>query len=165
MSLGEAPELGREAGSGETITGDCIGLGFPGSAVFAGEVAGPLGRDAGLAASVEAVAGAGIVVGSAGAGAGVGGRSQAVGVKAMGGSKRPKGENPKASLNIPVHAEAHIGSRENISIGGTIIGSQGGPTVETIVPGAKVLNPKPQVGQARSLISSGAITPALSGVG
>lgn len=101
----------------------------------------------------------GIVVGSASMGIGAGGvgASSDAGVKAIGGSKRPNVVRPKLSLNIPVQKASHIGSRENICIGGMINGSHGGPIVRTTVPSADVLFPKPQVGQARSLTSSGAI--------
>ena len=97
--------------------------------------------------------GTGVGVGRVG---GVGASSDA-GVKATGGSKRPKVVSPKESLNSPVHIASHIGSRENICVGGMINGSHGGPIVVTTVPSTDVLFPKPQVGQARSLTSSGAI--------
>lgn len=90
------------------------------------------------------------------------GTSTAAGVSAIGGSKRAKVVKSNWSLKIPVHIDAHIGSRENISIGGTISGSHGGPIVVITLPLADVLFPKPQVGQARSLISSCAIPSASS---
>lgn len=115
-----------------------------------------LGGDTGLAASTEGVVCSDIVVGFAGVstGAGVGATSNAAGVNAIGGSKSSKVVIPAAPVNIPVHDDAHVGSRENISIGGMINGSQGGPIVNTVVPAARLF-PKPHVGQARSLILSG----------
>ena len=120
--------LADPVGSTEPMTGDCVGLFLSGSPVLAGGAAGSVGRDAGFAASVESSACSGIEVGSAGAGAGVGraggvGRSRGAGVNAIGGSKRAKVVSPKALLNTPVHNDAHVGSREKISIGGTIKGS------------------------------------------
>ena len=98
------------------------------------------------------------VVDSANVGRAVGvGSSNAAGVNVTGGSKIARVVNPKGSVYIPVHADAHVGSRENTSIGGIITGRYGGPTVVITVPSSDVLNPKPQVGQARSLISIGAI--------
>ena len=166
LSFGEAAGLSsREAGSAEAITGDCVGLSFPGSFVFTGEAVGLLGRGAGLATSVEGVAPSRIVVGSAGAGAGVGvgfatgdGRSKAAGVNAIGGSKRNKVLRVHRSLQKPVHSDAHFESREKISIGGKISGSHGGPMVVTLSPLADVLNPRPQVGHARSRMLSGFIS-------
>lgn len=158
----EAIELPGRAidstGSAEASTGEGVGLSPPGSLVFAGGAPG-LGRDAGLAALAEDVVCSSTVVGSAGAATAevVGGTSHAVGVNAIGGSKRSKVVSPLAPVNIPVHADAHVGSRENISVGGTINGSQGGPIVRITLPSVDVLFPKPQVGQARSLISSGDI--------
>ena len=96
-----------------------------------------------------------------GIGAGGVGVSSDAGVKAIGGSKSPNVFSPKLLLNIPLHIAFHVGSRENTCVGGMINGSHGGPIVRTTVPSADVLFPKPQVGQARSLISSGAI-PAVS---
>ena len=165
LSFGEPAKLSsREAGSAEGLTGPCVGLSSPGSPVFAGGAAGSLGRGAGLAALTEGEACSGTVVGSAGVGIGVGvgraggvGTSKAAGVNAIGGSKRANVVTAKESLNIPVHVAAHIGSRANIFVGGMISGSHGAPMVVTTVPSADVLVPKPQVGQARSLISSGAI--------
>ena len=161
---GEAVELlGREAGSTEAITGDWVRLALPDSSVLAGGATGSLGRDAGLAGLAEGVARPGVVVGAAGVSTGVGvglaggvGGSNTAGVSAIGGSKRAKVLNPKESVNSPVQPAAHIGSREKISSGGLISGSHGGPIVVTTVPSADVLIPKPQVGQARSLTSSGA---------
>ena len=79
------------------ITGDWVGIAFPGSSVFAGAATGSLGGDAGLAALEDGVARSGIVVESAGLGAGVGvgntsvvDMSIAAGVNALGGSKRAK---------------------------------------------------------------------------
>ena len=111
-----------------------------------------MGRDAGLAASAEGVAcSSGTVVGSAGVGrAGVVGRSNAAGVNATGGSNRAKVVKVKGSLQMPVHADAHVGLRENISVGGTMSGSHGEPIVVIMSPLADVLNPRPQVGHARS---------------
>lgn len=137
--------------SAEATTGEGVGS-LPGSLVFDAGAAG-LGGDTGLAALAEDLVCSDIDVGFAGAatGSGVGDTSHAVGVKAIGGSKRSKVVNPLAPENIPVHANAHVRSRENISIGGMINGSQGGP----IVRPADGLLPKPHVGQARSLTSSG----------
>lgn len=142
-------------GSAEASTGEGVGLSPPGSLVFAGGAPG-FGRDAGLAALAEDAVCLSTVVGSAGAATGedVGGTSHALGVNAIGGSNRSKVVSPLAPVNIPVHADAQVGSRENISVGGTINGSQGGPIVRTVVP-ADRLFPKPHVGQARSLTSSG----------
>ena len=100
----------------------------------------------------------GTVVGSADVGTGAGGvgASSDAGVKATGGSKSPKVVSPNLSVNNPVHIAFHIGSRENICVGGMINGSHGGPIVVITVP-SDVPFPKPQVGQARSLILSGAI--------
>ena len=84
------------------------------------------------------------------------GRSNSDGVSAIGGSKRARVVNPKESVNNPVHKADHVGSRENISVGGLISGSHGGPIVVITVPLVDVLFPKPQVGQARSLTMSGA---------
>ena len=170
MFFGEAAGLpGREAGSAEAITGDFAGLSFPGSSVFTGGAAGSFGRDAGLAAVAEGLVRSGTVVGSAGVNTGVGvgraiavGTSTAAGVNAIGGSKRANVVRPKLSLNIPVHIAAQTGSRENIFISGIISGSHGEPIVVTTVPSADVLVPKPQVGQSRSLIWSGAIPAAIS---
>ena len=152
-----AGSSGREADPAEGITSRGVGLSLPGSPGFVEAAAGSLGRDAGLAASVEGVACSGVVVGLAGVGAGVGlgptgevGTSNASGVNAIGGSKRANVDKVKGSLQKPVHSDAHVGSRENISIGGTISGSHGGPIVVMMSPLADVLNPKPQVGHARS---------------
>ena len=118
-----------------------------------------MGTDAGLAAPAEGVARSGTVVGPAGIGIGVGvdvgrlievGRSNDAAVNAIGGSKRAKAVCPQESPNTPVHRAAHIGSRENMFIGGTTSGSHGGPTVVITVPSADVLLPKPNLGQARS---------------
>ncbi len=126
-----------------------------------------MGRDAGLAVSAYDVARSGTVVGSAGVGTGVGigraggvGTSSDAGVNTVGGSKRANVVKPNSSVNTPVHDDAHFESRENSSMGGIISGSQGGPIVVKTVPLTAVLLPKPHVGQARSLISSGAIPPA-----
>ena len=162
LSFGEVAELSsKEVGLAEAIACDCVGPSRAGSPVFAG-AAGSLGKDTGLAASVEGVAPSGTVVDPAGvdAGASVGrgvGRSPVIGVNAVGGSKRARVLKPNWSLNIPVQLAAHIGLRVNISIGGIISGSHGGPIVVITVPLAAVLLPKPQVGQARSLTLSGAI--------
>ena len=64
--------------------------------------------------------------------------------------------NVLGSVKMPVHTTAHVGSRENACMGGMISGSHGGPIVVITVPSADVLVPKPHVGQARSLIASGA---------
>ncbi len=159
--FGEAaglPNTGTDpAGSADAPTGDGVGLSLPESPVFAGAAAGSLGRDAGLAVSADGIIRSDTVVGSAGAGAGAGvrraggvGRSNAAGVNAIGGSKRAKVLNMKGSVQKPVHSDAHVGLRENISIGGTMSGSHGGPIVVIMLPLADVLNPKPHVGHARS---------------
>ena len=150
-----ATPSGREAdttGAADATAGEYIGLVLPGSPVLAGIDAGSLGRDAGLAASVDRVASSGTVVGSAGVGIGAGGvgGSNAAGVNAIGGSNRAKVVKVKPSVQMPVHIDDHVGSRENISMGGTISGSHGGPIVVSIWPLADVLNPKPQVGHSRS---------------
>ena len=158
----EAAELsGRIPGLEGSITGDWDGIAFSGFSVFAGAATGSLGIDAGLAALEDDLAGSGIVVGSAGVGTGVRvgntrgiDASTAAGVNTIGGSKRAKVVNASQSLNSPVHAAAHFGSRENKLKGGTISGSHGGPMVVITVPLAAVLFPKPQVGHARSLRSS-----------
>lgn len=161
MFFGEAagpPSIETEsAGSAEAITGGGVGFSLPGSPVFAGAAAGSLGKDAGLAASAEGVACSRTVVWSAGVGAGAGveraigvGRSNAAGVNATGGSNRAKVLKVNGSVQKPVQSDAHIGSRVNISIGGTTSGSHGGPIVVIMSPLADVLNPRPQVGHSRS---------------
>lgn len=55
-SEGGSPLPADSAGSAGAIAGDCVGLEPSGPFVFAGEAAGLLGRDAGLAASIEGVA-------------------------------------------------------------------------------------------------------------
>ena len=167
--LSEAAELSdREAGLAEATTGGCVGLSFPGSPVLTGEGAGSLGRGAGLAISVEGEAFSGTVVGSAGAGAGVGvglgfgvGRSKAAGVNAIGGSKSNKVLASQTSLQKPVHFDAHCESRANISMGGRMTGSHGGPMVVTMLL-ADVLIPRPQVGHSRSRMLSGLISPGFN---
>lgn len=119
--------LADPAGSAEALSGDCAGVFFPGSPVFAG-AAGSLGRDAGFAASVVDLASAGTDVGSAGAGAGVGrpggfGKSKGAGVNAIGGSKSAKVDKSPKGRYIPVHNDDHVGSRVNMFMGGTINGS------------------------------------------
>lgn len=126
-ATGFSGRLADPAGSAEPIPGDCAGVFFPGSPVFAGAT-GSLGRDAGFAASVEGLVCFDTDVGSAVADAGVGrangvGKSKGAAVNAIGGSKRAKIINPKESLNIPVHSDDHIGSRVKIFMGGTINGS------------------------------------------
>ena len=134
-SVGGSPSLYEEAtgfsgkldylaGSGEAISGDCAGLFFPGSPAFAG-AAGSLGKGAGFAVSPEVLAFSGTDVGAAGAGAGLDvgrgsevGSSNGAGVKANGGSKRSKALVRKMVLFMAVHIAAHVGLRENISIGG-----------------------------------------------
>ena len=63
---------------------------------------------------------------------------------------------------MPVHSDAHVESRENASTGGAMTGDYGGPMVVTTLPSACVLLPKPQVGQARSLMVKGARMPVTS---
>ena len=144
--------------------------------VLAGNSAGSTGEDAGLAASVVRVPWlSGIVVGSAwmGAGADVGGTTGTTGagispdprVNAIGGSKIAKEDSPNQSVSMPVHIDAHVESRENASIGGAISGSHGGPMVVMTSPLPDVLLPNPQVGQARSLIRSGATMPVINHAG
>ena len=123
-ATGFSGSLAELAGSGETISGDCAGVFFPGFPVSAG-AAGSLGRDAGFAASVEGLACSGTDVGSAGAGAGLDagrgsgvGTSNGAGVKANGGSKRSKALMNMNSLFMAVHIAAHVGLRENIAVGG-----------------------------------------------
>ena len=137
-------------GTGATGALGSVGLTFPGSAVLTGGATGSLGSDAGLAEGEGCSA---TVFGSAGVGRAVGvGSSNAAGVNVTGGSKSARVVNAKGSVYIPVHADAHVGSRENTSIGGMITGRYGGPIVVITVPSSDVLNPKPQVGQARSLM-------------
>lgn len=135
--------------------------------VLAGNSAGFIGEDAGFAASVVRVPWlSATVVESAwlGAGADIGGTNGTTGagispdprVNAIGGSKIAKEDSPNQSLSMPVHIDAHVESRENASIGGAISGSHGGPMVVMTSPLPDVLLPKPQVGQTRSLIRSGA---------
>ena len=148
---------GSSSGNDTGTTGalGSVGPTFPGSAVLTGGATGSLGSNAGLA---ECEGCSATVVGSASVGRAVGvGSSNAAGVNIIGGSKSARVVSPAGSVYIPVHADAHIGSRENTSIGGIITGRYGGPIVVITVPSSDVLNPKPQVGQARSLISIGAI--------
>ena len=103
------------------------------------------------------------MVGSARVGCAVGiGSCNAAVVNAMGGSRSARVVSPIGSVYIAVHADAHIGLRENTLIGGMTIGRYGGPMVVITVPSSDVLNPKPQVGQARSFILIGAIPSAKS---
>ena len=145
---GEAVELPGKPigsiGSAEAATGGGVEFSPLGSPVFAGGAMG-LGKDAGLAVLAGGVVCFGTVVGYAGAGIGVGvaGVSQVAGVNAIGGSKRSNVVSPYARENIPVFADAHIGSRENISMGDTIDGSQDGPIVRVTLPSVPVLFPKP----------------------
>ena len=150
----EPAELpGKEAGPSGAITGDGVGLPFPGSSVLTGAT-GSSGIDAGLAGLVEGKTGSATVVGPANGGCAVGvGSSNAAGVNAIGGSKTARVVILEGSVYMPVHADAHVGSRENTFIGGMIIGRYGGPTVVITVPSSDVLYPKPQVGQARSFTS------------
>ena len=81
-------------GSAEAFACDCVGLSCVGSPVSAGDI-GSLGKDTGLAASVEGVALAGTVVEPIGADAGVSvrrrvGRSLIIGVNIIGGLKRAR---------------------------------------------------------------------------
>ena len=148
---------GKEAGPAEAITGDGVGLSFSGSSVLAGAT-GSSGTDAGLAGSVGGTAGSATVVGSAGIERAVEvGSSITAGVNAIGGSKIARVVSPAGSVYIPIHTNAYVGLRENTLIGGMTIGRYGGPIVVITVPSMDVLNPKPQVGQARSFILIGAI--------
>ena len=113
-----------------------------------------MGSDAGLAGLAEGEAGSATVVGFASVGGTIGvGSSIAAGVSAIGTSTTTRVVSPY----IAVHANAHVGSRENTLIGGIIIGRYGGPIVVMTVPSSDVLYPKPQVGQAKSLILIGAM--------
>ena len=134
-ATGFSGRLADVAGPGEAISGDCVGVFFPGFPVFAG-AAGSLGRDSGFATSMEDLACSGTDVGSVGAGAGLEagrgsevGSNNGAGVKANGGSRRSKELMKFGSMFMPVHIAAHVGLRENISVGGWINGSHGGPTV------------------------------------
>ena len=121
-ATGFSGRLAELAGSGETISGDCAGLFFPGFPVSAG-AAGSLGRDAGFAASVEGLACSGTDVGSADAGAGLDagrgsgvGSSNGVGVKANGRLKRSKVLMKRKLLSITIYIAAYIRLRENILV-------------------------------------------------
>ena len=125
----------------------------PGSAVFAGGSAGSVGEFAGLAPLVEDVACfSGTVVGCAflRAGTGVEGTSPDARVNVIGESNTRIVVPSGLSLMKPVHNEAHVGSRENNSIGGAMGGSHGAPIVVTTLPSVDVLLPKPQVGHAKN---------------
>lgn len=136
---------GSSPGNGTGGTGALgfVGPAFPGSPVLAGGATGSLGIDAGLAGLAEGAVCFASVVGSAIVGRAVGvGNSNAAVVNAIGGSKSARVVFPAGSVYIPVHADAHIGSRENTSIGGMIIGRYGGPMVVITVPSSDVLYPK-----------------------
>ena len=84
------------------------------------------------------------------------------GVSTVGGSNIMKVPDCSGSFMILVHIADQVGSRVKASVGGLISGRNGDPTVGTKVPSADVLMPTPQVGQAKSLITSGFMTPSKS---